>query len=513
MTAFDLSRRAGSGPVLRAAGVGALALSTLAVAAQEASDPRRFVVTPSFSVSETLTDNYRGGTGTGQAESITAVTPGLRITSRAGRVQGAIDYSLSGVVHARDTSANEVRHRLAANVSAEAVQNHLFIDLRGSISRQPISALNFQAPDPDLGGSSYTDVRTFTASPVLRGTLGGVVDLQARLLASGTDSGSNDISDSATATASLRLASVATGARLGWSFDASRQIVDFDQGRRTEEDRVVGGLSIAPNPELRLRVRAGVENGDVASLTKERTNTWGAGLSWTPTDRTRIALDADKRSFGHSHALSFEHRMRRSVWRYSDRQDVSSGTDASGAAVPAYDLFYALFASQEPDPVRREQLVNAFLQRNNLTPDDLLNGGLLSSSSAVQRLQELSFAVEGPRTTYLISATATSNRQAFEIASAPADLVANDLKQRGLNFGVVHRLTPTATLNLRAATMRSSSVELDERSRLNTVSASWTDRLSRRASLSLGVRHSAYDSSVGEDYKENALLANFGLVF
>ena len=469
-------------------------------------------VTTSLKLSETVSSRRNGVTGESTNEAVTTISPGVRATSRTGRLQGSVDYSLDGVLNSRDSSANAVRHRLAAAGVAEVVERHLYVDLTGSISRQPISTFGVLSADPLVTDKNTTDVRTFSVSPVLRGNVAGAVDVEARWHAAMTRSGATSASDSNSSVASVRMGSAAAAARTGWSLDLSRQVVDYDLGRRTEEDRAVVGVSFAASPELRLTARVGVEDGDLVSFQKERTDTFGAGLLWTPTVRTKLAIDLDRRSFGHSHGVSFEHRMRRSVWRFSDRQDLTNGASAQGATVPAFDLFFSLFQSQEPDPFLREQLVNSFLQRNNLDPRTLVNGGFLTSASALQRRQELSFAVEGVRTTFVVSGNLTSSRRAFGTVVGGDDLSAGGLRQRGLTVAVTHRLTPSSTLGLIAASQHSNSDTVGLFSRLNSITANWTDRIGRRTTMSLGVRHSSFDSGTDAN-RENALLANLHMAF
>ena len=486
-------------------------LASLPALAQGVSAPG-LVITPSVTVSETLIDSRRDRAGAKRSDAITTISPGVRIVSRAGRVQGTFDYSLAGVMYARDSDSNDVQHRLAASVVAEAIQDHLYVDMRGSVARQAISALGPQSADPTFASSNYSQVKTFTIAPVLRGTPGGVVDLSASMVLSTTDSGTSAISDSDSGSAALRIGSVRRGARLGWALDATRRIVDFERGRRTEEDRLIASVAYSVNPELRLDARVGVEDSNVASLTKTRTDTWGGGFFWTPTDRTRIAASGDRRAFGHSHAFEFQHRMRRLVWRLSDRQDVTSGADASGAAIPAYDLFFALYASQEPDPVRRAELVNSLLQRANLSPTELVNGGFLTGASALQRRQELSLAVEGVRTTFLVSAFNSSSRRAFALVAGLDDLDAGRLDQRGLTFSMAHKVTPNSSISLFASTQRAVSDGSGRSGRLNSITANWTERLGRRSDLTLGARHSEFDGTA-DVTSESALQASLRMTF
>ena len=518
MFTADSRHRARSSTWLQRFGPVALTLASLGVSAQslvegEGEDPRRFSFTPNLSITESIA-HRRPDVGASGSESITTIAPGFRLLSRAGRVQGSIDYSLGAQYYSRSSAPNGLQHRLAAQGVAEAIQDHLYVDFFGNVERQPISALGVQSAVPGEAGRNYTDVRTFSVSPVLRGVLAGAVDVQARALASSTSTGATSASNSTHGKATLHFGSIASPARFGWSFDASRDVIDFDLGRRTEEDRLVAGLLYRHSAEFRLTVRGGTENSDVASREKKRVGTYGTSILWTPSARTQLAADYDKRVYGHSHAFNFEHRMKRSVWRYADSQALTTQADAGIVAVPAFELFSSLFQSAEPDPVLRQQLVDAFLAANNLQRGDLIRGGFLTGGSALVRTQELSFAVEDVRTTYVLSAFATRTQRAFQVAGINDDLRFGALRQRGLSLAVSHRVSQTARANLLATTQRSSSESvLQPSGRLSSVIAGWSDGLTRRTDYSLSLRYSTFSSGASGGYKEIALVGGLNFRF
>lgn len=492
----------------------AVALGSLVavpVSAQDRTGRAGLTVSPTFSVTETLSDNHRSGSATTQSESITTVSPGLRLVSRSGRVQGSVDYGLTGVLYARGSQENSIQHRLAASGRAEILPGHLDLNAAASISRQSASALGPLAVDGTQTELNQTEVRSYSLQPVLRGVLAGRLQVQASLIAAGTDS--DTTTDSTSTGASLTLSSVSSGAMFGWSLVGTRQNTGYDGGRDTTTDRVIASLLLRPQPDLRLAIRGGQERTDLASVEQRRYDNWGAGVNWTPGPRTRVAVDFDRRSFGDAHNILLEHRMRRSVWRYADSRSVTDGSaQTAGASVRAYDLFYQLFASQEPDPVLRDALVRNFLERNNIAADAPIGGGFLSAAQTVQRRQELSLALNGIRTAFVVSAFVTDSGRADKVSNATDDLSVGTLRQRGLSVTVSHRLTPSQNLSFLASSQRSRSDGSGGRNGLDSVAVSWSTRLTERANLSLSLRHSEYDDPT-RPYTENALTAAFNTRF
>jgi len=499
-----------------AAATAALASAGM-VQAQEAANAPSLEVTPTLTVTQTLTDSYRSaGLPAGsprRSEAITTVGPGLRVVSRAGRVQGFFDYGLSGILHARDSRASEFLHRLSANGRVELLPQHLELNANAGISRQPTSAFGMQSVDGSLTQRNQSDLRTLSLQPVLRGVLGGEVALQASLNAGRSDGGVQLGSRHRGGQVSL---SPAVGGRVvGWSLNASRQVSDFDGGRETTIDRAIASVIVRPDVDLQLSVRGGIERSDLAAVQSRQYDNFGAGLLWTPSPRTRVEIDADKRQFGEAHQLTLEHRFRRSVLRYTDSKSVNDGTSSNGAGqqVTAYALFFELFASQEPDPVKRDRLVRDFLQRNGISPDTPLGGGgFLTSAVSILRRQELSLALTALRTTYTLSAFQTTSERGDKVSGANDDLALGPVRQRGLSVMVAHRLTPSSTLNLNLSSQRSRSQATASRNDLDSISLGWNTRLGPLSNLALTLRHAQYDSDV-DPYTENALTAAFNTRF
>lgn len=472
---------------------------------------------PTATIGQTLTDAYRPDDGSARrGEAITTLGAGLRMSGRGARVTGSVDYSLSGLIHARDTAANELQNRLQAALDAELVPRHFFVGARASITQQPVSALGVQSVDGSSGRSNLTELSVLSLQPTLKGQLGLGIEFTSALLLSATDTGqaaqSSQRSDSVNGSASVQLKS-STDRRLGWNISASRSVADFMTGRRTEDDRLTAGLKFDPDVDWQFRLRVGVEANDYRTAGKERYDSWGGGLQWMPSPRTKLSFDGDRRAFGHSHSLALEHRSRRTLWRYSDGQDVTRGSaDTAQSLVGAYDLFFQLFASQEPDPDKRAELVDSLLQRNGLTRDSQIAAGFLTSAVTLRRRQEAALAIDAQRSTWLF--TVFSDRsQRVDTFSAGLDDTAGggQVRQRGLSVIVTHRLSPTGAINLAASAIRSSQsggLQTD----LRSLSAGWTERLGPRTSFMLSIRHTDYEA-ITDAYTENAVIANLNLRF
>lgn len=494
-------------------GAVALALSawSLPLAAQQTGATRAFTLTPTFTATETYS-NIQRQAGFSGSEFITQLSPGVQMSSRSGRVQGSLSYVLTASHFSKGSQPDAFQNALQANYQIEAVENWLYIDTRAAISQQAISAFGEQSLlDGPPTNANRAEVGTASVSPYVRGNLGGLAVYEARLNASVNNARKSIASDSTTTGASLSLSPPRQGALIGWNVNASHQKVDFRAGRATQSDRIGLSLSSQPLPDLQLSFNAGQESTNVDSLSRRTVDNWGGSLRWTPTERTVVGLQADRRYFGNSHSVTLEHRMRRMVLRFSDTRNATSGGDPRGVGQPVslYDLYFLQFASQFPDPALRDLQVREFLRLIGRSPTDVAGGGQLNSAVTVQRRQDLSLAVLGVRTTINLQAF-TSQSSALDIQNlAPSD---GAVGQRGATSSLSYRLTPNSSVSLGGAWQRTDSTGTRGGNDLKSLSLSWTGQISRTATASVSARRSDFTSNT-DPYEQTSVSASINLRF
>ena len=496
-----------------------LASAGVAARAQADAGPdlssAKFTVVPTASATMTLTDNVNLSAHDRKAELITELSPGIQISSNAGRVRGSLAYTLNAIAYARESSHNNIQHALNGAATIEAVENWAFVDLAGSISQQLISAFGTQSSNNTSVNSNRTTVSTYSISPYVRGPIGSFATYDARLTYTGSGSGSAVASNGSSTTATARVGG-AGGTRIGWSVNASRQSFEQDAEGTVHVDQLSALVSYAVTPELRLSVNGGRESQDLSGQGSFSDTTKGWGLDWTPNERTSLSVTRTRRFFGDSHSYSFAYRTPRTAWNYTDSRDLTSGFGQLRLTRlgTTYDLLFAQFASIEPDPVKRAVLVNLFLQNNNIAPDTVVLGGSLASATLVQRAQTLSFAWLGLRDTLTVALSRSEGERADRVVVVSDDVAnGNQVRQRGLSIGWAHRLTPTSTLNATLAVQSSSGSVSGQSSHLKTGLVTWAERLGDRTSVTLSARHSRGDSSGNEGYNESALIATLSRQF
>ncbi len=488
------------------------ALCQAGVPAWAQSAGRSFSVTPAFSASETYTETRASPTIPSGGEFVTRLSPGITVASRSGRVQGSLNYALNALFRSGSADAREIQNSLNAAFTAEAVERWLFVDARATISQQSLSAQGLQTlADSTQANANRAEVGTASLSPYVRGMLGGVANYEARLELSANEVKGSSTADSVTTGGSLSLSS-ATQGRLGWGLSLTQQDVDYKVGRQTTSGRANLSLSYRVDHDLQLSVNGGRESTDVGAADRQNQTNWGAGLTWTPTPRTSLRLQSDRRYFGRSHSWALSHRMQRSSFTYTDTRDATGGGDPQGVGQSRtrYQVLLEQYRFIEPDEVARDLLVRELLrQQPELDPNEQVPGGVLSSAVSLQRRQDLAFAWTGLRAALNLQGFASNSRMLDVTAANPDD---GGTRLRGYNGSLSYRLTPLSTISLTGSRQVTSANLLGTGNKLRAATLSWTTQPARRISTSLSARYTVFNSDTSP-YRETSLTATANLRF
>jgi len=482
-------------------------------------------VTPSLDFGLSYVDsNYAAAAPAGigsRGDVVTSVRPGVQMALRRGRTVGSLSYTLDATHHSRAVQGfgqgNTVQNNLDAKLSTELLERWVYFDASARVSQQAISAFGQQSFDGQQNNANRTEVSQLSVRPYARGPLAGVATYEVALNADTTQSKSGAAADSRAAGANLSVSSAASGSVFGWSTQLSKQRASFSGGNRSDSTRGIVSLLIRPDPDWSGTLRAGQEATKVGAFYNETYNNWGGDIRWTPSPRTSVLLSADDRYFGRAHQVSFEHRLARSSIRYTSSRDASNsagvgaglGTGGGGQQISLYQLFYNQFASVQPDPVLRDQLVREFLATIGQNPNAVVAGGFSSGGTTLQRRDELALSYAGLRTTLTL--------QAFSSQTTRLDLSAGavnnfKVKQSGYTSALTYRLSPLSNLSLTASHLNTQGSGTQAGNQLDSVSLGWSGRLGKMTTTSVNARYSVFEGPINP-YKESSLGATLGLRF
>ena len=491
------------------------AQSGAAQQAAESGSRRAISVVPYASAAATYTDNVHLTEADRKSDVMLALTAGIRISGEGSRVKGYLNYALTGQTYADGSKARTFQNALNTFGSVEAIDNLAFLDFSGSISQQTISAFGVQTDGSGIRNANQSEVSTFRLSPYVRGQFAGSANYEARYTWTTTHTGTANASDARVADALVKLSGRVPSGQLGWSVEASRQSVDFTTGRSTEAGRLAGTLSYPVSKQLVVSMTGGRDSNNYTNAGKQSHSVVGAGVNWSPAPTTTLTANASKQSFGQGHSLSFEHRTPRTIWRLADSRGVSTtpGQLISTSVGSVYDLYFSQFASTEPDPIKRAQMVTDFLQTRGINPGAPVTAGYLTSAVLLQRRQDASFALLGVRDTVTFLASRSNSRRLDTLTGVADDLLnSTSITQQGFSVSYAHRLTPQTALNAIASQQRTQGSATQPETSLRTLSLNVTSTVGRHATATVAARRSVFDSPT-VPYTESALTGSLTVQF
>lgn len=497
-----------------------LSASVVAAQAQAVNAPapagaRPVVFTPTVTVTQTLTSNALLDDANRRADAVTAISAGVSASSRGKRLQGTLDYELTGFVHARSSKANETSNSLRASAKSELVDDWLFLDANATIGQRTISAFGVQTSDPSISNPNRTEVRTLVVTPSLRGQIGSLANYQAQVSRTEQSNSTGDVGDMSGSSATINISSAGPN-RAGWGLLATRTQTRYDAGRSTATDAVRASFNYRMSPDLRVSLSGGRERSNLLDVAGSSGSIWGAGLDWLPSERTRVSLQRDRRFLGDSHLISLDHRLARTVWRFTSTKDISTSqpTFLNAGWSSYYDLLYANLASTIADPDARRQAVLQQMALQGVSLNAPAGSvGFLSSAVTMASRQDLSVAYQGLRTSLTFAIYRSDTRRLDAAAQVLDDLSDSALvKQDGVTLTVSHRLTPASYLNLTAFHQRTRGSRSSQSNEQSSFNVGWTSQFGRTGDVSFGARHIEFDSTT-VPYNESAVFATLRMRF
>jgi len=471
-------------------------------------------------VTETVSDNARltagGGSGT---EWITQVSPSALLSARGGRVNGELSLGLISSYYANGTAPDNSRLTLGGSGRVTAWENHAYVDLSGSISRQPTFAFGAQSADTATGSGNLSDVRVFSIRPTLQGRFGSTGTLEARYSYSETDSSGGAISRMPSSSWTLTAADPRFSSHLGWNL-THRESQSDSAGRSLEQQSTRFTGTVVITPQLNFRLSAGSESNNFSQSRNRTTTNYGIGADWRPSPLTQVSATVDERFFGTGYSLSGNTRGGNVTFQGSYGKDVSSTSQTVLGAVTLYDLLMMQYASKYPDVAERSAFVRQLL--NSAQPG--IGGAVIGAQTVMtngyflDRRMQLGMTVTGVRNS-LSFIGFTSDRSTLTDAFALTGNLStsSSVSTRGATLSLNHRLTPITSATVGLSALRSRADQqagagggsLENNTRI--VSAGLTTSVNAKTTASLNARQNT--GSGTSSYSERALIGSVAIQF
>jgi uncharacterized protein (PEP-CTERM system associated) len=461
----------------------------------------------------TWSSNPELGSADGRNDVILDLTPHFTVRAEGARLRLDGTAALNGVASANGTQPNRVLPQADLNARLEAVQRFFFIDagLRAvQTAENPFGV----RPEADTSRNTITTAQVHVA-PSIESDL----STHSRYRLRSENSWTRDNAPQAS------LGTQAAGyfgrhsalferdpIPLGWRVEAQRSQTRYRDGFHEPLTFDLARLtaSYALGVDLTAGVRVGRERTSVLPENENTENLYGVEASWHPSPRTALTLFDEKRFFGSSWRLGFDHRMSRVAWNLA----LSRTLDTSPQALldlPVENnvsaLLDRLFMSRFPDPATRAVMVQDLIARQGLPSSTAQPLTIYTQRLSIVTLRSLGVVLTGRRSTLSLAGFRSRTEDLPGALPLLTSTVAANNRQYGASAAWSHQLTPVTTVSTSGDWTRISALQAADRSTQRTLRVQVNAQLAPRTQTFAGVRYRDLKSNVATEGREGALFA------
>lgn len=493
-----------------------VALAVLGLGSAPAlAQQRAFVVAPSVRVTETITDNVnlnRSGGNSSGSEWITQINPMLRLESHAARVDGMLNIGFLAANYANGKKPDTTQTMLNGSGKVVLWENRVFLDMTGSISRQPTYSFGPRPADSVTGTSNLSEIKLFTISPYVVQRFAGTGTVEGRFTLTESDSNQLTVARNQTNIWSLNAADPYAMGNLGWRFEYLDRHTEITNRRDMDITSMRFSGTYAVSPQLNIRLISGTESNNYSSIDKRSTSIYGFGADWKPSPFTKVSGSFEDRFFGAGYSLRAEHQDGRMAFQGTMSRDAMSMAQSMLGAYTWLDLV-KFYCNSKPASERAACLASNPYPNAN----DAIVGlqSVVSNGYYLERRIQMGATLHGLRSSLGIIAfrsdrdTLTENN--FVVNS---DTVSTSTyKTVGVGLTASHKLTPITSANASVTTSQGRTngvnavgVVNNTSARTNTITAGVTTSFAPKTTGLFNVRSNR--GSGVTSYSENALMGS-----
>jgi uncharacterized protein (PEP-CTERM system associated) len=502
----------------KVAGSAQLAVLFLAASQAPAALAVDWRITPGLDLRETWSDNVNlGGDGNKQSDFVSEIAPNLSVYANSRRLKVNARYQLRALYYANGSQANDLVNQFNGAATAELIDELLFVDANGYVSRQNASSFGPQSANNSYTTTNQAQVRNFSVSPYLRHRFGSAATTEARYTHTSSRSDASGLSNSETDSINANINSGTAFTTVGWGAFFNKQNSSYSQSESQQSQSQGGDVRLRVSNTLDLTAAGGYESFSYAPTDGEKPEGayWRVGFGWAPSSRTKIDATFGRRYYGNAYSFNGYSRNRLAVTTLSYTEDVTTTQEqfAQVAQLSTALFLDQLFAASIPDAALRQQAVEAFIRNNNLPSSFATSANSLSNRVFLQKRLQGSMAFNASKTAIVFSAYST-RREAQSGAQADASLLATnnfaldaDSQTAGVSGAVNVRLSPTASANLSTQYSRTKSLVSDRRDDSKSVSMALSKQFQPKLRGSVEVRRQQNSSNSFSDSVENSITA------
>jgi uncharacterized protein (PEP-CTERM system associated) len=483
-------------------------------------------ITPRLNLLETYTDNVTLATrGNEISDFITQINPGISLTGSGARLNVNANYTMQNLFYANQSNQNTAMHQLNAGAKATLIKNLFFLDSTANISQQNISLQGPLTTNNENITNNRATVKTYSISPYLLHNFSNFATTQARYTHNAVYTDAvGGLPGSQSDIILLSLTSGSAFRALGWGLNYNKQKIG---GLSTsgENEQYTGNLRYRVSSKFSLTGTSGYQKYSYTSITGNSAGSfWSTGFVWTPTERTNITANTGKAFFGTTYTIMASHRARRSTWSLNYNQNITTTRDQFliPATTNTANFLNQLWTSNIPDPVMRQQTVDAFIRDNGLSASIFDPINVLTNQFFLQKRLQATVALSGTRNTvvfsmfHMLREPQTQRDTNSALFGANNFTLNNNTKQIGGNILLSHQISPLTNANIGAVYIKSNILGTDQEDETKTLTAALTRQIWTKLNGAVNFRHverTSNSTQNGAAYRENAIIASLTMRF
>jgi len=244
---------------------------------------------PRIKLAEIFTDNLTLVPSDPQSDAVTRIQPGIKVEGKSNRSLVDLDYSIEGLIYAKDSARNNVYQNLRARAQEQLVKEKVSLGAAANIGQVIINPQDFVLTD-NITPGNRTNVVSYSLTPEVRDTIGGVVDADVRYRYGRVNYLDTDAaSDSTLRDVNVGLKSARSSNRVSWGALYSKSVTDRVNAPRTLLESSEATVRLGLSSHWSFYAVGGRENNDVTwAKSIENGSYWRAGFSWAPVSQSSV---------------------------------------------------------------------------------------------------------------------------------------------------------------------------------------------------------------------------------
>jgi uncharacterized protein (PEP-CTERM system associated) len=431
-----------------------VAAAVVAAAAPSSAWAQRWTIEPGISSLLTWTSNAQlGADSEARSDAILDVRPRISVRAEGGRLLLSGAVALNGIAYADHTLPSRVLPEGDLSARLEAVERWVFLEASARVFQTSSNAFGARPEGPSTSNTLTTTVGRF--SPYVEGPIGPLTRYRVRSDSTWTNDSSVD-SGAAESGASGYFGRYAAFIEhdpkpLGWRVEAERSETRYRDEATTPLVSDLARLVVdyAITEELSAGLRTGYERNDFASTGTKNYTTYGGQARWQPSARTLLTAEGERRFYGSSWRLRFDHRAPKLSFNVGLSRGVESAPQslfdlpATGNVAALID---AMFTTRYPDPAERSKVVQQFMINQGLPATTLGPTNLRSQRLSLVTASSVGIGFIGSRSSVVISGFDTRTEDLPDTVVPTSAGAAGNNVQYGGAVTFSHRFGMTVSL-------------------------------------------------------------------